>query len=921
MRRILFAWLGMVILPLGMAQAQSTYKLPPPEVVKILDAPRTPLVVVSPPGDTILLVDIEGYPPIRQLARPILRLAGVRIDPQLGALQRLVRFTGIEMVPLDGRPRKRIELPQGSRIGSPKWAPDGHAFAFTRELPDGLELWVADLKGETRAIPGVRVIDIMSRAVPNIRGAVSGGFEWINERQLLVHQVPAGRGPAPAAPDAPTGPNIEETSGKVAQVWTYQDLLKSSRDEDLFRYYATNQLARIDAFTGAVTTVGQPGLIASAEPSPDGKFLLVESLKPPFSYRVPYYLFPRSIDVLDANGGRVRMIADLPVSDDTPRQGVPTGPRDVEWQPLVDATLVWPEALDGGDPVRKAEHRDKLMGLAAPFQSEPMEILKVKHRYIGVSWTAQPGQALLTEFDRARRWRTTSLIDVGNPSVHKVAFDLSINDAYGNPGTPITQVQPNATQTFLQDGDDIYLLGQGASDSGDRPFLDKMNLKTLKKDRLFLCPERVYERPLSFVGTSRTKILTEQESKTEPTNVFVVDLTSGQRTKLTDFKDPAPQLTGLTKELIKYKRPDGVPLSGTLYLPPRYKVGTKLPLIIWAYPLEYSDAATAGQVRGSPYTFTALLGDDPRFFLTQGYAVLMNATMPVVGSPETMNDTYVEQITASAKAAIDALDAKGVIDRNRVGVAGHSYGAFMTANLLAHSDLFAAGIARSGAYNRTLTPFGFQSERRTFWEAPDLYMKMSPFTYANKIKAPLLLIHGEADNNSGTFPIQSERLFQAIKGSGGIARLVLLPYESHGYRARESVLDVLAEMFEWADKYIKNRTQPAHADNPRGKPVAGSVLPLRVLYVGNAGSPRAREYEVFLKNHFRQVEAVARKGFDPVQAKAFDVVILDWSQQDEALAKAKSPLGNETQWDRPTVLLGSAGLLMAGCWQLIGGAG
>jgi dipeptidyl aminopeptidase/acylaminoacyl peptidase len=476
---------------------------------------------------------------------------------------------------------------------------------------------------------------------------------------------------------------------------------------------------------------------------------------------------------------------------------------------LVDAKLVWAEALDGGDPLRKVAHRDKLMSLAAPFQGEPSEIHKVQHRYIGLSWTTQPGQAMLAEFDRERRWRTTSLVDLANPSTRKVIFDLSINDAYGNPGTTITQVRPDGQRTILQDGDRIYLSGQGASESGDRPFLDSMSLKTLEKDRLFRCGDGEYERPLSFIGTSRTRILTERESKSEPINIFVVDLKSGDRSKLTDFRDPAPELTGLTKELIKYRRHDGVPLSGTLYLPPGYKAGTKLPLIIWAYPLEYSDPATAGQVRGSTDTFTELRGDDPRFFLTQGYAVLMDATMPVVGDPETMNDTYVDQITASAKAAIETLKERGVIDPQRVGVAGHSYGAFMTANLLAHSDLFAAGIARSGAYNRTLTPFGFQSERRSFWEAPELYMKMSPFTYANKIKAPLLLIHGEADNNSGTFPIQSERLFQAIKGSGGTSRLVLLPHESHGYRARESVLHVLAEMFEWADKYVKNGITPA----------------------------------------------------------------------------------------------------------------
>ena len=795
MRRWALAAVGLVLM-VGRVEAQSTYKLPPPEVVKILDTPPSPGVVPSPTRDAFLLVDVEGYPPIRELARPILRLAGVRIDPGLGARQRLARQTGLEIVPLDGRPRKRVELPEGARIGMPSWSPGGTSFAFALDSADGVELWVVDAaNGKGRAIPGLRIVDVLGR-----------GFAWEDDAKLLVHRRPVGRGPAPPAPDAPSGPNIEEAaSGKLAQVATYQDLLKSPRDEELFRYFATSQLARIDAATGSVTPIGEPGLIASAEASPDGKFLLVTTLKEPFSYRVPYQSFARSIEVIDPNGRRVRTIADLPVTDDTPRQGVPKGPRSVEWQPLVDAKLVWAEALDGGDPTRKVPQRDKLMGLAAPFEGEPSEILKVQHRFGGLNWLQEPGHAMLTETDRDRRWRTTSLVDLADPSTRKVVFDLSINDAYGNPGTPLTRVRPDGQAVILQDGDSIYLSGRGAGESGDRPFLDRMDLKTLRKERLFRCGEGAYERPLGFVGDSRTRILTDRESRTEPTNVFVVDLKSGDRTKLTDFKDPAPELTGLTKELIKYRRADGVPLSGTLYLPPGYKAGTRLPLIVWAYPLEYSDAATAGQVRGSQDTFTSPRGDSPLFFLTQGYAVLMDATMPVVGSPDTMNDTYVEQITASARAAIETLDAKGVIDPQRVGVAGHSYGAFMTANLLAHTDLFAAGIARSGAYNRTLTPFGFQSERRSFWEAPELYMKMSPFTHANKINEPILLIHGEADNNTGTFPIQSERLFQAIKGSGGTARLVLLPHESHGYRGRESVLHVLAEMFDWADKHVKNR--------------------------------------------------------------------------------------------------------------------
>jgi len=364
---------------------------------------------------------------------------------------------------------------------------------------------------------------------------------------------------------------------------------------------------------------------------------------------------------------------------------------------------------------------------------------------------------------------------------------------------------PAGDRVAVQDGDYIYLRGEGSSPEGDRPFIDRFNLKNGRVQRLFQCDRGVYETFISFYDKSKTEIITSYESPTTPPNYYLVNLKTKKRTALTSFPDPAPRLTAAKRQLIKYKRNDGVELSGFLYLPPDYKEGQKLPLVVWAYPMEYNDPATAGQVRGSPYRFTFYRGASQLFYLTQGYALLDNAQMPVVGDPKTMNDTFISQIVANAQAAIDTLDRMGLIDRKRVGVGGHSYGAFMTANLLAHSDLFAAGVARSGAYNRTLTPFGFQNERRTLWEAPELYWKVSPFMYADKINEPLLLIHGEADNNSGTFPIQSERMFAAIKGLGGTARLVMLPNESHGYSARESVLHVLAEMIDWFDRYVKKR--------------------------------------------------------------------------------------------------------------------
>jgi dipeptidyl aminopeptidase/acylaminoacyl peptidase len=792
------------------AFAQTPYKLPPKPVVDVIDAPVTPAAIPSPRGNALLLVEVRPNPSIAVLAEPVLKLAGIRLSPALTAQQRTseLKSLTIQRIGTTAADKQtiRIQTPDGARLGTPIWSHDGTKIAFTRDVADGVELWTADAAtGKARAVKNVRVTDILSAP-----------FEWMaDSKRLLVKLVPPQRGKAPEPPRVPTGPVVEETAGKQAQVRTYQDLLKNPSDEVLFEYYATSQLAVVNTTDDKITLLGAPTLVAEARVSPDEKYLLVTRLQKPFSYRVTADEFAKSLEIWDMAGGKMlKQLANLPVEDETPRQGVPMGIRNIVWQALHPAKLLWVEALDGGDPMKKVDFRDKMMTLTAPFTATPQELCKVKHRFVGYGWTAQKDSIFITEFDRDRRWRTTYLTNLATqPAQQTTLFDLSINDSYNDPGQPLYERRKDGERVMVQDGDFIYLTGAGASEQGDRPFLDKFNLKTLEKTRLYRSGETSYETVVGFAseqqGSPRSRIITRYETKTDVPNFFTVNLADGnKRTAITEFKDPTPQLTSLKKELVKYKRADGVPLSGTLYLPPDYKPGTRLPLIVWAYPLEYNDAATAGQVRSSPNRFTTRSRSySTIYFALQGYAVLQDATMPVVGSPETANNTFIEQITAGAKAAIDYLDSLGIADRKRVGVAGHSYGAFMTANLLAHTDLFAAGLAGSGAYNRTLTPFGFQGERRSYWEAADIYTKLSPFTYANNIKKPLLMLHGEADNNPGTFPIQSQRLYAAISGNGGTARLVMLPYESHGYLGRESVLHVMAEMLDWADKYIKN--QPA----------------------------------------------------------------------------------------------------------------
>ena len=804
-----FAWgLALVLAASGAGLlAQEPYKLPPKEVIDILDAPPTPDVSMSPAGDVMALVDRESMPSIAYLSEPILRIAGMRITPAYNSRQVLSFLTGLSLKDMKTGAVRRVALPggvkfsfpargSGSRGAQPAWSPDGKTIAFFRHVEGGVELWAVAVETAT------------ARALtPPVINAVLGSLDWLPDgRRIAVSLVPEGRGPAPVAPRVPLGPEVQVSGGKEAKVATYQDLLKNAFDEVLFDYYAASQTAFVDAVTGGIRKVGRPGLFDSVAVAPSMQYVLVSRIKRPYSYALPAHGFARSVEVWDMDGGLVKVLADLPTEEGVPLNGVPKGPRNVNWMTHKPATLIWTEALDGGDPKKAVPFRDRYLTLDAPFAGEPVEVLKLKERAAGLTYFAAPGKALAAQTEWKRSWRTTFLVDLANPSAAPVkVWELSTRDSYKNPGQPVTTRLKTGERVILQDKDWIYLSGAGASPRGDHPFLDRMNIKTLEVERLWQCQDPAYETFEDFVGSSRTKFITSYETRLDPPNYCLYDLKTRKRTALTDFKDPAPQMTGVRKERVTYKRADGLELGGTLYLPPGYRPGTRLPVVIWAYPREYDTADTAGQVRGSVNRFTFYRGTSQLFFVTQGYAVLDNAEMPVVGGPETVNDTFVPQIVSNAEAAIRKLDEMGVGDPGRVGVGGHSYGAFMTANLLAHCDLFAAGIARSGAYNRTLTPFGFQRERRTLWEAPDTYIRMSPLMHAPKINEPILLIHGMADNNSGTFPIQSERLFAALKGFGGTSRFVYLPYESHGYSARESVLHVLAEMFEWFDKYVKNR--------------------------------------------------------------------------------------------------------------------
>jgi dipeptidyl aminopeptidase/acylaminoacyl peptidase len=650
---------------------------------------------------------------------------------------------------------------------------------------------------------------------------------WLpDQERLLVRRIPK-RGPTPDTPAIPAGPEILEGTGASARsTYEARNLLETAHDDALFEYYTTSELVIIDPATGKVKVVGVPAPYTMAEFSPNGEYLLVKRLVGPWSHEVAWWRFASEIEVWNDKGELVATIASLPVADEVPVHGQPLGPRSVSWRPTALHTLFWIEALDNGDPVAKVPHRDRLMRLDAPFTAEPQEVFRAEHRIQPWrnAWGAEGGTLMLTQRERIRRWRYVWLLDV-DEGTSRLWFDLDEDDRYGDPGYPLFRPLPNGRWVLRQKGDAVYFRGSGATDQGDRPFLDLRDLDTGKAERLFRCDQDRYEYFVAFAGDEDRFVL-RSESAVDVPNYYLatfgqeIDAAEGEATRaltrgpITRFEDPTPRLREIEKRIVRYEREDGIPLSFHLHLPPGYEEGTSLPTVLYAYPLEYSGATTAGQVSGSAQRFMHLYGPSHFYFLLRGYAVLDRTALPMLGDPETTYNTFVPQLVADAEAAVAKAVEMGVADPERIGVIGHSHGGLMVANLLAHTDLFRAGIARSGSYNKTNQPFGFQSERRSLFEARDVYIQLSPTFFADQVNEPVLIIHGDDDSNPGTLTFQSEVFFEAVRGSGGTARLVLLPFEDHGYRARESVEHVLWEQLRWFDKYVKGTgsAKPKNSD-------------------------------------------------------------------------------------------------------------
>lgn len=788
------------------AQGVNGYELPSAALQAVVDAPRAPSLYLSPRRDVAALMQMPSLPSIQVVAQPELKLAGLRINPRTFSDSRFSFGEKLWLMNVaDGKERQISGLPAKLSIASVMWSPDQKWLAFNQvDAASGAnELWLVDVAGGSAR-----------RLVAGLNTVIGSGYQWLpDSRGLVVFTRPANLGAAPAADGIPTGPAVQQTrqGDGVVSIRTYQDLLKNEADARQFDYYATTQPVEV-SLDGNTRAIGAAGIFMGFSVSPDGRFVLRQPVQRPYSYVVPVGSFPRRIEVIDrASGKLVHTVAVRPLVEGLPtgNDAEVTGVRDIGWRGDAEATLVWAEAQDGGDPNKDAKVRDAVLMQAAPFDTPPVTLAQLGSRLAGISW-GRGDLALLTEsWWKTRRTKTWLIAPDNSSTEPRLLWVRDAQDRYADPGRPLLASDERG-RSLLQtsaDGSSLYLAGAGASPEGDRPFVDRFDIATGKATRLFHSQAPSYALPVALLDNQASSLLLSRESPDEPANFYVQSLADAGAAPraLTHFAHPLPQLKGVQKEQIRYKRKDGVDLTATLLLPPGYdpKRDGPRPLLMWAYPGEFKSAAAASQVTDSPYRFNAVSYWGPQAFLAKGYVVLASPSMPIIGEGDKEpNDTYIEQLVANAQAAVDEVVRRGVTDRDHIAIGGHSYGAFMTANLLAHTRLFKAGIARSGAYNRTLTPFGFQAEERNYWQAQDVYQKMAPFNYADRIKDPILFIHGVDDNNSGTFPIQSERMFAAVKGLGGTARLVMLPNESHAYRARESIMTMLAESERWLEQTI-----------------------------------------------------------------------------------------------------------------------
>ena len=793
----------LIILARIIAQENLNYQQPPNEILNLVDVKLPPRVLMDEDKKYMVCIYRDAFKTIKELSEKEMRLAGLRINPKTNIGSRTNYYKDIKIANLRRKKtvlRRVRGLPTEPRLANFIWSPDQTSIAFTNTTFHGVELWVLNVIGG--------VVKKLTDA--NVNANLGDAINWYQDgKSLLVKLVPGKREEITDSENViPIGPRISTNDGKKAQNRTYQDLLKNRIDEHNFEQLALSEIHKVNLY-GKKTLWQESDMYRNISFSPNGEFVMVTKIQKPFSYLVPYSRFPSKTIIYTKSGDTVRTLVEVPLIEDLPKgfMAVRKGKRNFSWRNDKPSSVYYSIALDEGDPENKVSFRDEIFQLDAPFQGAPLSLIKTENRYYKILW-CNDSVAVANDYWWKNRNTKSYLFNPLTPSDEpQIISDRNYQDRYSDPGDFVENRNQYGRYVLALKNGKIFFLGDGFTEQGQFPFLDQLNINTLEKKRLYESEYTDRIETLQRYDIGKDELLVRIQSPTDYPNYYFRYLDKNKLDQITQFDNPFKGLQNVYKDVIKYKREDGLDLSATLYLPADYNqnIKEKLPMIMWAYPREFKDRSSASQTTQNPNKFTYPYWGSPIYWLTKGYAILDNVSFPILGIEDNEpNDDFRNQLVANAKAAIDAVDSMGFINKERVAIGGHSYGAFMVANLLSHSNLFAAGIARSGAYNRTLTPFGFQSEERNYWEAPEIYYQMSPFMHADKIKTPILLIHGEADNNSGTYPLQSERYFNALKGLGVTTRLVILPKESHGYRAKESILHLLWEQDQWLEKYIKN---------------------------------------------------------------------------------------------------------------------
>ena len=786
------------------SQKNLTYQIPKKEILDLVDVDRAPSVLKDEKNNYMVFVYRPEYKSIDELSQKEMRLGGLRVNPYLNIGSRTTYYNKVKILRLKKGDKSPIEvkgLPTNPKLSNFVYSPDQSKIAMINTTSDRLELWVLNIeKALARRIN-----------TPSLNATLGSVINWFSDNKSLLIKIRPENSNIIIDQEniTPRGPTITENMGDKAQNRTYQDLLKNITDENNFEQLSRSKLIKV-SLKGKISQWLDEKMYRSISFSPDGKYVLVNIIKKPFSYIVTYSRFPNETLVYDLNGKLIKKIAESPLLEVLPKGFMATkvGKRSISWRTDLPSSLRYIEALDAGDPSVEVDYRDKLMNWDAPFNKNPEFLIKTINRINSINW-GNENFAIVRDIWWNNRNTKTYLFNPSNSNVKpKIISDRNYQDIYSNPGSYVTKRNDYNRSVLLIKNNNLFRIADGFSKEGQFPYVEKLNINDLSTATIYKSNyETKFENIIDF-DFEKNELFVRIESKQDFPNYYFRKLSKNNTLdQITFFKNPFESLKKVSKQTITYKREDGLDLSGVLYLPPGYDKTKpeRKPMILWAYPREYKDKNSASQKTNNPNRFIYPSWASPIYWVTQGYVLLDRASFPIIGEKDVEpNDSFRKQLVSNAKAAIDELDKKGYIDPKKVAVGGHSYGAFMVANLLSHSNLFSAGIARSGAYNRTLTPFGFQSEERTYWEAPEVYYSMSPFMHADKMKTPLLLIHGEADNNSGTYPMQSKRYFNALKGLGATVRLVMFPKESHGYRAKETILHLLWEQDQWLEKYLKN---------------------------------------------------------------------------------------------------------------------